>query len=156
NRIPHMHRSARRSGHDPADPMTQLSDDCFAAGGPLMPIEDALALVMPKLTRVTEAEEVPLAEAPGRILLADMISPSALPEGATGAGRVARPAGGRLSRRDIWLAAAWGYRTLPVSRPLRVAFFPPGDELTELGQLLPPGKIYDSNRRTLGALLQQL
>ena len=29
--------------------MTQLTDDCFAAGGPLMPIEAALALVMPRL-----------------------------------------------------------------------------------------------------------
>lgn len=136
--------------------MTQLTDDCFAAGGPLMPIEDALALVMPKLTRVTEAEEVPLAEAPGRILLADMISPFALPEAGIAAGAVAMPAGKRLTPRDIWLAAALGHRTLTVSRPLRVALFSTGDELTELGQPLAPGKIYDSNRRTLGALLQQL
>ncbi len=29
--------------------VTQLTDDCFAAGGPLMTIEAALALVMPRL-----------------------------------------------------------------------------------------------------------
>ena len=34
--------------------------------------------------------------------------------------------------------------------------FSTGDELAELGQKLGPGQIYDSNRRTLGALLQQL
>jgi molybdopterin molybdotransferase len=136
--------------------MTQLTDDCFAAGGPLMPIEAALGLVMPRLLRVTEPEEVALAEAPGRILLADVVSPAALPEAGIAAGAAAIPAGRRLTARDIWLAAALGRRTLTVSRPLRVALFSTGDELVELGQPLAPGKIYDSNRRTLGALLRQL
>jgi molybdopterin molybdotransferase len=136
--------------------MTQLTDDCFAAGGPLMPIEAALALVMARLRRVTEAEEVSLAEAPGRILLADVIAPAALPEAGIAAGAAAIPAGRRLTARDIWLAGALGRRSVTVSRPLRVALFSTGDELAELGQPLAPGKIYDSNRRTLGALLQQL
>lgn len=136
--------------------MTQLTDDCFAAGGPLMTIEAALALVMPRLDRVTEAEEVPLAEAGGRILLADVTSPLELPEAGIRVGDAALATGKRLSPRDIWLAAALGHQTLTVSRPLKVALFSTGDELAELGQKLGPGQIYDSNRRTLGALLQQL
>ncbi|MFI5016800.1 MAG: molybdopterin molybdotransferase MoeA [Dongiales bacterium] len=136
--------------------MTQLTDDCFAAGGPLMTIEAALALVMPRLDRVTEAEEVPLAEAGGRILLADVTSPLELPEAGIRVGDAALATGKRLSSRDIWLAAALGRQTLTVSRPLKVALFSTGDELAELGQKLGPGQIYDSNRRTLGALLQQL
>ena len=136
--------------------MTQLTDDCFAAGGPLMTIEAALALVMPRLDRVTEAEEVPLAEAGGRILLADVTSPLELPEAGIRVGDAALATGKRLSPRDIWLAAALGRQTLTVSRPLKVALFSTGDELAELGQKLGPGQIYDFNRRTLGALLQQL
>ena len=84
--------------------MTQLTDDCFAAGGPLMTIEAALALVMPRLDRVTEAEEVPLAEAAGRILLADVMSPLDLPEagipmrGGRPCGRTAAQPPGHLAR----------------------------------------------------------
>ena len=88
--------------------MTQLTDDCFAAGGPLMTIEAALALVMPRLDRVTEAEEVPLAEAGGRILLADVTSPLELPEAGIRVGDAALATGKRLSPRDF--RAQWQER----------------------------------------------
>jgi molybdopterin molybdotransferase len=135
--------------------VTQLTDDCFAAGGPLMSIEAALGLVMPRLARVTGEEEVAPAHALGRILVEDVASPLALPEAGIREGEVALAAGRRLSAQDIWLAAALGRRNLIVSRPLRVALFSTGDELAELGGPLGPGQIYDSNRRTLAALLQQ-
>ena len=32
--------------------MAQLTDDCFAAGGPLMTIDAALALILPQLTTI--------------------------------------------------------------------------------------------------------
>ena len=48
--------------------MAQLTDDCFAAGGPLMTVAEALATIMPRLTSVVESETVPLAHALGRIL----------------------------------------------------------------------------------------
>jgi molybdenum cofactor synthesis domain-containing protein len=105
---------------------------------------------------VTEADEVPLAEAAGRILLADVVSPLDLPEAGIRNGEAALATGRRLSPQDIWLAAALGRQSLTVSRPLKVALFSTGDELAELGQELGAGQIYDSNRRTLGALLQQL
>ena len=48
--------------------MTQLSDDCFAFGGPLMSAADALALLRSRLGPVVEPETVKLAAAAGRVL----------------------------------------------------------------------------------------
>jgi molybdopterin molybdotransferase len=54
--------------------MTQLSDDCFAFGGKLMTTAEALALLHDRLTTVAEAEAVPLHQAGGRVLAADIVS----------------------------------------------------------------------------------
>jgi len=61
--------------------MAQLTDDCFAAGGPLMTIDEALALIMPKLVKVVDCESAPLNAALGRILAKPVISPISVPEG---------------------------------------------------------------------------
>ncbi len=61
--------------------MAQLTDDCFAAGGPLMTIDEALALIMPKLTNVVESESVPLGAALGRVLASPVVSSISVPEG---------------------------------------------------------------------------
>lgn len=59
--------------------MAQLSDDCFAFGGPMQPIDEAAALIASKLSAVEEIETVPLAQADGRVLAKDMTAPLALP-----------------------------------------------------------------------------
>ena len=61
--------------------MAQLTDDCFAAGGPLMTIDEALALIIPKLASVVESDSVPLNAALGRILASPVVSPISVPEG---------------------------------------------------------------------------
>lgn len=66
------------------------------------------------------------------------------------------PAGRRLRPQDLALAAAVGFDALAVRRPLRVALFSTGDELTEPGSALRPGAVRDSNRVMLGALLRRL
>ncbi len=59
--------------------MAQLSDDCFAFGGALVAVDEALALLRSKLVPVTGVEQVGLREAVGRILAEDLIAPMALP-----------------------------------------------------------------------------
>lgn len=65
-------------------------------------------------------------------------------------------AGIKLRPQDLGLAASIGLARLPVYRPLRVAIFCTGDELTAPGTDLLPGKIYNANRYTLTGLLQAL
>lgn len=59
--------------------MAQLSDDCFAFGGPLMPIETAQTLMATQVPVLTETETVPLAAALGRVTAGDVIAPVSLP-----------------------------------------------------------------------------
>ena len=66
------------------------------------------------------------------------------------------PAGARLRSQELGLAASVGLATLPVRRKLRVAVFFTGDELAMPGEPLAPGAIYNSNRFTLRALLENL
>jgi molybdopterin molybdotransferase len=71
-------------------------------------------------------------------------------------GAVILPAGTRLRSQEMGLAASVGLAELPVRRKLRVAVFFTGDELAMPGQPLAPGAIYNSNRYTLRALLENL
>ena len=71
-------------------------------------------------------------------------------------GGVALPAGRRLRPSDLGLAASLGWAEVPVRRRLRVALFSTGDEIVAPGEPLPPGGVYDSNRASLRAALQQL
>jgi molybdopterin molybdotransferase len=71
-------------------------------------------------------------------------------------GSVILPAGTRLRSQEMGLAASVGLAELPVKRKLRVAVFFTGDELAMPGEPLAPGEIYNSNRFTLRALLENL
>jgi len=226
--------------------MTQLTDDCFAHGDRLMTAAEALDLIRQVAVPVTNAEQVPLAEARGHILAEDVVSsmdvpPHAnaavdgyalfhddlsaeretrlpvtgrvpaghaldreavrgeairiftgapMPEGLDtvvmqedtreGDGHVVVPAGlkrganrrhagedvkagstilragRRLSAMDLGLAASTGVTVLPCRSALRVALFSTGDEVTEPGNPLRPGAIYDANRRAVRGLLEGL
>ena len=48
--------------------MAQLSDDCFAFGGPMMSVDEAVGIIAARVTAVQEVETVALTEADGRIL----------------------------------------------------------------------------------------
>jgi molybdopterin molybdotransferase len=61
-----------------------------------------------------------------------------------------------LRPADLGILASLGQAEVPVFRRLRVAFFSTGDELRSIGEALPPGAVYDSNRYTLWAMLQRL
>jgi molybdopterin molybdotransferase len=226
--------------------MAQLSADCFAHGGSLMSLDDALALIDRRTETVAGVEGVPLKEALGRILAEDVVALHAVPPHAnsavdgyavrfedlapdgetmlrivgraaaghperrplgpgeairifTGAvmpdgadtvmmqedcrlegdrvaippgikrganrrragedveaGAVALAAGLRVRPQEVGLAAALGLAALPVRTRLKAALFSTGDEILEPGLPPSPGRIYDSNRYTLGALLSGL
>jgi molybdopterin molybdotransferase len=59
--------------------MAQLTDDCFAFSGPLLPVHDMERLIVERVSPVQETETVPLAAARGRVLAADAIAPLDLP-----------------------------------------------------------------------------
>jgi molybdopterin molybdotransferase len=59
--------------------MAQLSDDCFAFSGPLLPIADMERLIIERVTPVVEVEQVPLSEALGRVVATDIAAPEDLP-----------------------------------------------------------------------------
>jgi molybdopterin molybdotransferase len=73
-----------------------------------------------------------------------------------GVGSVILAAGTRLRSQELGLAASVGMARLAVRRRLRVAVFFTGDELAMPGEPLAPGAIYNSNRFTLRALLENL
>ncbi|HML13373.1 MAG TPA: gephyrin-like molybdotransferase Glp [Xanthobacteraceae bacterium] len=59
--------------------MAQLSDDCFAFGGPLLPVDDIERLLAARIAPVAETERVNLPEAAGRVLAADLVAAVDLP-----------------------------------------------------------------------------
>ncbi|MEA1833300.1 gephyrin-like molybdotransferase Glp [Methylobacterium durans] len=59
--------------------MAQLTDDCFAFGGPLMTIEDAVALITGRLPAIEACETIPLIDADGRIAADDLTARIDLP-----------------------------------------------------------------------------
>ncbi len=71
-------------------------------------------------------------------------------------GETALQQGRILSPADLGLLASLGQAEVPVLRKLRVAFFSTGDELRSVGEPLPEGAVYDSNRYTLWGMLTRL
>ncbi|UUX49112.1 molybdopterin molybdotransferase MoeA [Nisaea acidiphila] len=59
--------------------MSQLTDDCFAFGGKLIPVADALARFREILHPIVEQERVPLGAALGRILAQDIVATRSVP-----------------------------------------------------------------------------
>lgn len=59
--------------------MAQLSDDCFAFGGPLMSLDDMARLLKERITPVSDVETVALPDASGRVLADDLLAPQPVP-----------------------------------------------------------------------------
>ncbi len=71
-------------------------------------------------------------------------------------GKAILTAGTRLRPQDVGLCASIGIANLTVYRPLKIAIFSTGDEIVEPGTPLLAGQIYNSNRYSLIALMQNL
>jgi molybdopterin molybdotransferase len=59
--------------------MAQLSDDCFAFGGPMMSVDEAVGIIAARVAAVQDVETAALGEADGRILAKDIAAPLPLP-----------------------------------------------------------------------------
>src|SRR5512139_1577553 len=59
--------------------MAQLSDDCFAFGGPMMSVDDAVGLIATRVSAVADVETVAVVDADGRVLARDIAAPLPLP-----------------------------------------------------------------------------
>jgi len=65
--------------------MAQLSDDCFAFGGALLSVDEALARIDAGVVAVVDSETAPLKLATGRVLARDLIAAMDLPPHANSA-----------------------------------------------------------------------
>jgi molybdopterin molybdotransferase len=59
--------------------MAQLSDDCFAFGGPMLSVDEAVGIITSRVRPISENQPVPLVEADGRILARDLAALLPLP-----------------------------------------------------------------------------
>jgi molybdopterin molybdotransferase len=59
--------------------MAQLTDDCFAFSGPLLPVTEAERMIGEGVAPVAEVETVPLSATRGRVVAKDVIAPIDLP-----------------------------------------------------------------------------
>ena len=59
--------------------MAQLTDDCFAFGGELILVDDALATLAERVNPVAARETIDIANAIGRFLAEDIIAPRDVP-----------------------------------------------------------------------------
>src|SRR3954470_10528518 len=59
--------------------MAQLSDDCFAFGGPMMSVDEAVGIIAARVAKIADIETVALTEADGRVLAHDVAAPLPLP-----------------------------------------------------------------------------
>ncbi len=150
--------------------MAQLSDDCFAFGGPLLTLLEVRAFLAERIAPVAVAVRAGLAEADNRILAADLVAPIDLPPFDNSAvdgyavrhadlaaeGATELPLGGRIA------AGAPAEGTPGPGVALRIftgAPMPPGFDTVFMQEdvkagggrvVLPPGLKCGANRRLAG------
>ncbi|MCK6454285.1 MAG: molybdopterin molybdotransferase MoeA [Alphaproteobacteria bacterium] len=151
--------------------MAQLSDDCFAFGGPLITVDQAWTLMRERLQPVVEPESVKLMQAHGRILAEDITAPFDVPPCDNSAvdgyavffDDLAPDAETRLKLVEGRAAAGHPFAgELPRGRALRVftgAVMPPGPDTVMMQEdcaleggtvVIRPGIMRGANRRRAG------
>jgi molybdopterin molybdotransferase len=150
--------------------MAQLTDDCFAFAGPLLPIAEMERLIETRVAPVAEIEEVHLRVALGRVLARDIVAGLDLPpfdNSAVDGFAVRRcdlaDAGEtRLAIVDRVTAGAAAARPLADGEAIRIftgAPMPPGADTVFMQEdcrldgnavVVPPGLTLGANRRLAG------
>lgn len=145
--------------------MTQLSDDCFAFGGKLQTLDAALATIAAGVPCVAEAITVPIAQADGRVLAADVAAAIDLPPFANAAvdGYAVRLSD-TAARLPVIGRAAAGAAAAPLAPGTAMRIFtgaplPPGADTVFMQEdvdeqdgavRFPPGLMRGSNTRPAG------
>jgi molybdopterin molybdotransferase len=150
--------------------MAQLTDDCFAFSGPLMPIADMERLIADRIAAVTDTETVPLQAARGRVLASDVMAPVDLPpfdnsavdgyavrhadlsaEGDTRLAVEGRLTAGSVALRPIAPGQAIRIFTgAPMPEGADTVFMQEDVRVEGANVILPPGLRRGSNRRLAG------
>jgi molybdopterin molybdotransferase len=150
--------------------MAQLSDDCFAFSGPLLPVDEVERIIDERVAPVAEIETVPLKAACGRVLAAAVAAPINLPpfDNAAVDGYAVRHADldgsgdTRLPVVDRVTAGHAAARALPAGAAIRIftgAPMPGGADTVFMQEdvrvegeavIVPPGLKRGANRRLAG------
>ena len=150
--------------------MAQLTDDCFAFNGPLLPVAEAEQLIGARVTPVSGEELVPLRAALGRILSTSLIAPVNLPpfdnSAVDGFAVRAEDIDGARERRlaivDRVAAGQVATRAVKSGEAVRIftgAPMPPGADTVFMQEdcridgthvVVPPGLSRGANRRLAG------
>ena len=150
--------------------MAQLTDDCFAFSGPLLPVDEMERIIAARVAAVAEIEEVALTAALGRIVAADVIAGVDLPPFDNSAvdgfavrhGDLASAGESTLAVVDRVAAGQAADRTVAAGEAVRIftgAPMPPGADTVFMQEdcrtggasvILPPGLARGANRRLAG------
>jgi len=150
--------------------MAQLSDDCFAFSGPLLPVDDVERLVLERVAPVNETEGIALAAAAGRVVSGDIISTVDLPPFDNSAvdgfavrhADLAATGETRLSVVDVVMAGSQPGRPAARGEAIRIftgAPLPQGADTVFMQEdcrvegrsvVVPPGLKFGANRRLAG------
>ena len=150
--------------------MAQLTDDCFAFNGPLLPVDDAERLIAERITPVAGHERVALRDAKGRVLAQDIVAPVNVPpfdnsavDGYAVCAAALEPAGEtRLAIIDRITAGHAANRAVTPGEAIRIftgAPMPDGADTVFMQEdcrvegehvIVPPGLKRGANRRLAG------
>ena len=154
--------------------MAQLTDDCFAFSGPLLPIDEVERILRERVMPVSEIETVRLADAQGRVVASDITAPISLPpfdnsavDGyAVRAADLGRDAQTRLAIIDRVAAGHAAVQALAPGTAIRIftgapmpagadtVFMQEDIELDGEAVVVPPGLDAGANRRLTGEDVQ--
>ncbi len=149
--------------------MAQLTDDCFAFGGPLMTIEDAARLMAARVNVPVGSEPCLLHACEGRYLAADLVAPLPLPPFRNSAvdgyavrfsdlnpdGETTLPVAGRVAAGDAAVFSAQGaairvFTGAPMPPDADTVFMQEDVVLAERQVRLPAGLRQGANMRPAG------
>ena len=150
--------------------MAQLTDDCFAFNGPLLPVDEAERLIAERIAPIDGSESVALRTASGRVLAGDVVAPvnvppfdnSAIDGFAVRADGLAANGETRLAIVDRITAGHVSDRALKAGEAIRIftgAPMPQGADTVFMQEdcriegdhvIVPPGLKRGANRRFAG------